>query len=175
MLITQVPLDNAKFIPIDQLSSENVLFWRCLAEFFKTENFSDEFDQIMPELSPFCAYIKDYIALMNSSSNKQYEQMSQQFILHQLFEMVKLHDLSDEMGRSNLKDLIVDTLQNHECSEKISECIVKYFEQVVPDVHSRVNMLVEVINEIRFPLKANVPTQKVMSEDEQHERKMEVS
>jgi condensin complex subunit 3 len=171
-LIEQLPLDKTNFVPIEQLSSEIILYWRCLAEFLKNENYLDEFDQVMPELSLFCAYIKDFITLIATRTNKQYEHITQQFILLQLFEMVKLHDLSDEMGRKNLKELILDTLQTHYCSEKISECIVKYFDKVVPDVTDRVALLVEVINEIRMPTKIN--TVVPMSDDERHERKMMV-
>lgn len=90
-----------------------------------------------------------------------------------MFEMVKLHDLADEMGRKNLKELILETLQTHYCSEKTSQCIVEYFEKVVPDVPDRIAQLVEVINEIRMPsrISTQVPT---MTEDERHERKMMV-
>lgn len=173
ILIEQLKLDSQKFIPIEELSSERILYWRCLATFMKNENFTEEFDQIIPELSPFCTYIKSYITMINNRANKQYEQITQHFILHQLFEMVKLHDLADEMGRKNLKELILDTLQTFHCSEKTSQCIVEYFEKVVPDVNNRVAQLVEVINEIRMPsrISTQIPT---MTEDERHERKMMV-
>lgn len=172
-LIEQLPIDSTKFVPIDQLSSEVVLYWRCLIEFLKNENCTDEIEQVMPELSPFCGYIKEFITMIENKSNKQYEQITQQFILHQLFEMVKLYDLADEMGRKTLKELILETLQTHDCSEKISECIVKYFEIVVPDVTHRVALLVEVINEIRMPTKTKDVV--LMTEDERHERKMMVT
>ena len=126
----------------------------------------------MPELSPFCSYIRNFLTILKTRSNKQYEQIAQQFILHQLFEMVKFYDLADEMGRRNLKELILETLQTYYCSEKISECIVKYFEKVVPDLNDRISLLVEVISEIRMPTKINVVVP--MSEDERHERKMMV-
>ncbi|OXU30311.1 hypothetical protein TSAR_015427 [Trichomalopsis sarcophagae] len=172
-LIDQLPLDSTKFVPLEQLTSEVVLYWRCLAEFLKTENYTEEFEQILPELTPFCAYIKDFVTLTEARSNKQYEQVTQQFILYQLFEMIKLYDLADELGRRNLKELILETLQTYNCSNKISECIVKYFENVVPDVNDRVALLVEVINEIRMPTRTNLVLP--MSDDERHERKMKQS
>ncbi|KAL7297267.1 hypothetical protein TKK_0009667 [Trichogramma kaykai] len=169
-LIEQLPIDDTKFVPIDKISSEVVLYWRCLAEFLKKENLTDEFERIMPELSPFCAYIKTYMKSIDDKQSNTYEVITQQFILLQLFEMVKIYDLADEMGRRTLRELILETLQTNYCTEKITECIVQYFETVVPDVNSRVSSLVEVISEIRMPTKINVMVP--MSEDERHERKM---
>lgn len=150
------------------------MYWRCLAEFLKDENLSDEFDLIMPELTPLCSYIKDYIKILSEKSTKQYEQISQQFILLQLFEMVKFYDLADESGRKNLKELIIETLSTEYCSEKVTDCLVKYFEKVVPDTNDRILLLVEVISEKRMPAKTNLPSTLPMSDDERHERKMMV-
>ncbi|KAJ8674292.1 hypothetical protein QAD02_005554 [Eretmocerus hayati] len=170
-LIEQLPIDGSKFVPVEQLTSEIVLYWRCLAEHFKKENLTDEFERIMPELTRFCVYIKEFLGEKENRANKQLDQMTQDFILLQLFEIVKFHDLADEVGRRNLKNLILETLQENHCSQKLSECIVHYFEKVVPDTADRIASLVEVINEIRMPTRINervVP----ISEDERHERKM---
>lgn len=172
-MIEQLTLDGSKFVPIDQLTCETALYWRCLAEFLKTENL-DEFDLIMPELSPLCAYIRDYIKLLaDKQSALQWEQKAREFILLQLFEMVKLYDLADELGRKNLKELTIDTLTLEDCPQQIDECLVKYFESVVPDVDERISLLVEVINEKKMPMKSTAGPAP-MTEDERHERKMMV-
>ena len=150
-----------------------MLYWRCLAEFLKNENCTEELEQIIPELTPFCSYIRDFIKPIDTRQNQVHEVFTQQFILHQLFEMVKLYDLADEVGRKNLKELILETLQTHSCTEKISDCIVTYLETVIPDLNARISSLVEVISEIRMPIKTNVIVP--MTEDERHERKMEVN
>ena len=151
-----------------------MLYWRCLADFLKKENLSEDFDLIMPELSPLCIYIKDYIKMIDDTSTKQWEQISQQFILVQLFELAKLYDLGDELGRKNLKELTLEILTSEICSEKATCSLVHHFESVVPNPDERVALLVEVINEKRMPVNKNIPTVIPMTEDERHERKMQV-
>lgn len=158
-MIKQLPLDSTKFIPVDQLSSENVLYWRCLIGFSNNKDYSDELEQIMPELTRFCEYIKNFITVTENKSNKPYEQITEQFILQQLFDIVKLHDLADERGRRALKELSLETLKTYDCSEKISQSIIQYLEIVEPDVTDRIASLVEVINEIRMPTNINADVQ----------------
>lgn len=159
---------------MEQLNYCTILYWRCLAEFLKNENLSEDFDLIMPELSPLCGYIREFLKIIMEKISQQWEPLEQQFILHQLFEMVKLYDLADELGRKNLKELTLENLTSEHCSEKVSECLVEYFEEVVPDTEARVALLVEVINEKKMPVNKNLPTIMPLSDDERHERIMRV-
>ncbi|XP_043466822.1 condensin complex subunit 3 [Leptopilina heterotoma] len=153
-LLEQLPVEvQTRLIPLDKITCENVLFWRCVAEHLKREGCTEDLEEIVPELSQFCTFIRELLALIDSKQLESWEKTMYQFMLCQLFEMSKIYDLSDECGRENLRSIMVDTLMHEICSDKIVQCIVEYFDQVIPDVDRRLTALVEVINELRRPSK----------------------
>ncbi|XP_015175226.1 PREDICTED: condensin complex subunit 3-like [Polistes dominula] len=173
-LIVQVPIDETtKLIPVEKLSSENSLYWRCVAKHFHTISCFDLLERILPELSNFCKYINDFLTMMSSKSFEQWEKRTHQFILLQLFEIIKFFDLSDEAGRNNLRELILNVLLTNHCSEKIIECVVKYFENVVPDVNQRIDLLANTIQTLRMPMKDSMEIVPEISAKEKHQNDME--
>jgi condensin complex subunit 3 len=58
-----VTLQKDKIIPLDKLTSENALYWQCLAQHLhaKGEELEEELDKIIPNLTPFCQYIRRYL------------------------------------------------------------------------------------------------------------------
>lgn len=172
-LIKQIPLDKErKLIPIDELTSETALYWRCLIEYLNKESCEEKLDECRPELSKFCAYILEYQSMMNSTSSNATKQSCQVFTLCQLYKIAMVYDLSDEVGRRNLDKLIRETLQSDKCPVSIIELITLYYEKVEPDVDKRVEQLTHIISEIRSPsMKPNVVIEQ-LSDEEQHQRKM---
>ncbi|XP_043255014.1 condensin complex subunit 3-like [Colletes gigas] len=153
ILVEQLPIHKeTKLIPLDKLVTENVLYWRRLVKHIYSENHTEELEKIIPELSMFCTYISDFLKLMSAGETETWVNNMQKFILLQLFEIVTTYDLSDELGRKKLSELICNTLISNHWSEKIIECIVSHLQYVVPDVNSRVNILCNVISDIRAPL-----------------------
>jgi hypothetical protein len=55
-----VPHQKDKMIPLEKLTSENALYWRCLAQYLHAEGaeMEEELDKIIPNLTPFCQYIR---------------------------------------------------------------------------------------------------------------------
>jgi len=49
-----------KMIPLEKLTSENALYWRCLVQYLHAEGaeMEEEMDKIIPNLTPFCQYIR---------------------------------------------------------------------------------------------------------------------
>ncbi|XP_057338710.1 condensin complex subunit 3 [Microplitis mediator] len=172
-LIKQIPLDEErKLIPIDELTSETALYWRCLIEYLNKESCEEKLDECRPELSKFCAYILEYQTMMSNTSSNAMKQSCQVFILCQLYKIAMVYDLSDEVGRRNLDKLIRETLQSEKCPVSIIELITLYYEKVEPDVDRRVERLTHIISEIRSPsTKPNVVIEQ-LSDEEQHQRKM---
>ncbi|XP_003705431.1 chromosome associated protein G [Megachile rotundata] len=168
VLIEQLPIDKeTKLIPIDNLVSENVLYWKCLVNYFHKDSRTEELESILPELSTFCTYISDFQVKVFENQNKTWESHMLNFILLQLFEIVTTYDLSDEVGRKKLNDLICNTLMTDYCTESIIECIVSHLQKVIPDTNSRLDTLANIISEIRLPLRETQTTQ--ISEEQQHE------
>lgn len=172
-----MPIDkNTRLIPLTSLTNENVLYWKCIIQHLHHLSSTEELELMIPELSEFCKYICDFITFISSPSHETWERESHKFILLQLFEISTMYDLSDEVGRKNLNELIIDTLMNdhiHYCA-KIIECLVSHLAKVIPDASNMLNAVANIISEIRLPLKENVVTQQITAE-QQHENNMQVS
>ncbi|XP_012266256.2 condensin complex subunit 3 [Athalia rosae] len=169
-IVASVTVDeNSRLIPLDKLSSENVIFWRCTVEHLHREGCQDELSNVLPDLVKFCRYIEEFMELMNVPSCELWERTTRRFILTQLFEIAKTYELSDEFGRNCLKELILNTLRSDNTSNGVIDCIVRHFAAVVPNAELRCDLLVDVIDKLRLPpVQETVP----MSEAEKHERDM---
>ncbi|XP_020300506.1 condensin complex subunit 3 isoform X2 [Pseudomyrmex gracilis] len=166
-LLEQVPVDkNTRLIPLTNLSNENALYWKSLIQHLQNLSCTDEVELIIPELSEFCTYIREFITLMSSESYDSYERTGHKFILLQLLEISKTYDLSDEVGRKNLKEVMIDTLMSDHCSANIIECIVNHLAKVIPDVNSFLDVIVNVINDTRLPPKESVISEEITVEHE---------
>lgn len=81
------------------------MYWRVLAEFLteQTAPGAEEYlETIMPELSPFCSYVRKYIMELE----KDEEDGNWEFVAKELIRMTLIYDLGDEVGRQNLCKLI---------------------------------------------------------------------
>ncbi|XP_043273023.1 condensin complex subunit 3 [Venturia canescens] len=173
-LLEQLPIDSeTKLIPLDKLTSESVLYWCCLIEHLYREGCTDEVEHCLPELTKFCDYIRNFVTMIESKEYEPADLSTLKFILYQLFQIAKTYDLSDEIGRSNLNQLILDTLLSEQCSEKVVESLVLYLETVEPNVDSRLISLAHVISEIRLTTRQTVSTQ--ISEEDERKNKYEVA
>jgi condensin complex subunit 3 len=58
-----IPHQKDKIIPLDKLTPENALYWRCLAQHLHAGggDMEEELDKIIPDLTPFCQYIRRYL------------------------------------------------------------------------------------------------------------------
>lgn len=174
-LIEQLPIDKeTKLIPMNKLSSETVLYWRCLVKYVQRESCTEELETILPELSMFCNYISDFLTAISTQQTETWVNHMQKFVLLQLFEIVTTYDLSDEVGRKKLNELIRNILMGNYWTEKLVECAVTHLKNVIPDVNSRLDTLANIISEIRLPLKETI-TQTQITEEQQHEINLKVS
>lgn len=155
------------------MTSETVLYWKCLIKHLQHESFTEELEGILPELSIFCNYISDFLATISSRENEMWINHMQKFILLQLFEISTTFDLCDEVGRKKLNELICNTLMSNNWTEKLIECIVTHLQKIIPDVNNRLDILANIISEIRLPLKETITTQ--VSEEQQHQINLQVS
>lgn len=172
-ILEQLPVDSeTKLIPLENVTSESVLYWRCLVEHLYRESCADDVEHCLPELTKFCTYIRDFVTMIESNEYEASDLLTLKFILYQLFKIAETYDLSDEIGRANLNQLILDTLLSEQCSEKVAESIVLYLETVEPNVEARLNSLAHVISEIRIATRQPVPTQ--ISEEDESRKKYEV-
>lgn len=178
-LLEQVPIDrDTRLIPLTSISNENVLYWKCVIKHLQSLSCTEELELIIPELSGFCKYIREFITLISSKSYEVWEKECHKFILLQLFEISTTYDLADEVGRVNLNELIIDTLMSEHCCDKIIECIVNHLTKVISDVNNILSIIANVISETRLPSNENVNTQQLTQQitaEQQQEKDMQVS
>lgn len=178
-LLEQVPIDkDTRLIPLTSMSNENVLYWKCVVKHLHSLSCTEELELIIPELSGFCKYIREFITLISSKSYEVWEKECHKFILLQLFEMSTTYDLADEVGRKNLNELIIDTLMSDHCCDKIIECIVSLLTNVISDPNNMLNIIANVISETRLPSNENLNTQQITQQitvEQQQEKDMQVS
>jgi condensin complex subunit 3 len=150
-----VPHQKDKMIPLEKLTSENALYWRCLVHYLHAEGaeMEEELDKIIPNLTPFCQYIRRYyLAGSPTDDADSWSQIQRQFIVLQLLELTKVFDLADEVGRSHLKKLIYDMLTCVYVKEGLIKILVQILQNVDPDVNSRLQFLAEVVSEVHEPM-----------------------
>ncbi|PFX25708.1 condensin complex subunit 3-like [Stylophora pistillata] len=144
-------------ISYEVLDAETVFYWRCLGEHLKSMGVNGEalLDELLPEVSVFCKYIQGYVdnCLSKTSSEESDHSRSQQnFVTKQLLILVGVMDLSDEVGRKNLCQMIHDLLVHAEIQESLVDVLHDRYIDVQPEESSRIQELVEIIADVRQPI-----------------------
>lgn len=64
-----------KLIPLEDLTAENVLYWRCICEYLKSKGEEGEvlLEQVLPEPAIYADYLLRYIAFKNKSLTTKVE------------------------------------------------------------------------------------------------------
>ncbi|XP_034233209.1 condensin complex subunit 3 [Thrips palmi] len=152
-------LNEDKVIPVGSLNPDNALYWRVLVEYLEAhpeiaeERPVDEpLPELLPELSTFCNYIKEYYEVQSAKDEEHWVKLQHHYVLTQLLQLCKSFDLADEMGRSNLKSLCLYLLTNNTVSENIVPVVIELMVKILPSVEDRLQALAEVISEVREPM-----------------------
>lgn len=152
-VLKQLPINlEDKLIPIDDITCENLLYWRCLIKHMNNLNYHDIIDRIVPELRDLC----DYIHIIRDNMINNYYKMDKksfEYCLFQLFEMIKMYDCTDEDNTTLIKHLFDGQLKSEICDLKLLKLIVEHYELIIPDVDKRIEILCGIINDIRTVIK----------------------
>ncbi|XP_068227080.1 condensin complex subunit 3 [Palaemon carinicauda] len=166
-----------RIIEYGQLRPESALYWRCFAQHLRNEGAEEALETIIPDLSKFSNYVHEYAIMDPKDTGDEQEMavlcMEREFVMTQLIKMTMLYDLSDEVGRRSLDNLVRSLL----ISNKIEEALIKELVEVFSKLHpptSRVTQLAEIISEIREPATKTVVMVPV-SDDEQRKKKMQAA
>ncbi|XP_063609202.1 condensin complex subunit 3-like [Penaeus indicus] len=161
-----------------ELRPESALYWRCLAEYLRKEGAEDALELLLPELTHFCSYVNNFVMVEVMDDGDTQETlvrcMEREFITTQLVSIIMLYDLSDEVGRRTLDQLVRRLL----VSDKVGETLVKGLVEVFGKLHpatTRVNQLAEIISEIREPVTRTEQQERPLSDEEQRKRKLEAA
>nr|XP_009485592.1 PREDICTED: condensin complex subunit 3 [Pelecanus crispus] len=154
-------LDSRKLIPLEDLTAENVLYWRCLCEYLKSkgEEGEDLLEQILPEPAIYADYLLSYLQNMPVLSEEQREDftcfenlMTKEFIGQQLILIIGCMDTTEEGGRKHLIVTLQKILILPATSTALIPLLAERLLSIVKDDDRRIQIIAEIISEVREPI-----------------------
>ncbi|NXT63003.1 CND3 protein, partial [Chaetops frenatus] len=156
-------LDSRKLIPLEDLTAEKVLYWRCLCEYLKSKGEEGEvlLEQVLPELAIYADYLLSYLQNMPILTEEQKEDfncfenlMTKEFIGQQLILTIGCMDTVEEGGRKHLLVILQKILMLPSTSASLIPLLVQRLISIVKDQDRRIQIIAEIISEVREPLVA---------------------
>uniref|UniRef100_A0A8C3JJ11 Non-SMC condensin I complex subunit G n=1 Tax=Calidris pygmaea TaxID=425635 RepID=A0A8C3JJ11_9CHAR len=153
-------LDSRKLIPLENLTPENVLYWRCLCEYLKSkgEEGEDLLDQMLPEPAIYADYLLSYLQNMPVLSEEQKEDftcfenlMTKEFIGQQLILIIGCMDTTEEGGRKHLLVTLQKILILPATSTALISLLAERLLSIIKDDDRRIQ-IAEIISEVREPI-----------------------
>ncbi|XP_065490302.1 condensin complex subunit 3 isoform X1 [Caloenas nicobarica] len=154
-------LDSRKLIPLEDLTPENVLYWRCLCEYLKSkgEEGEDLLEQMLPEPAIYADYLLSYLQNMPVLSQEQREDftcfenlMTKEFIGQQLILIIDCMDTMEEGGRRHLLVTLQKILILPATSTALISLLAEKLLSIVKDDDRRIQIIAEIISEVREPI-----------------------
>ncbi|KAM9661035.1 condensin complex subunit 3 isoform 3-T3 [Morphnus guianensis] len=154
-------LDSRKLIPLEDLTAENVLYWRCLCEYLKSkgEQGEDLLEQMLPEPAIYADYLLSYLQNMPVLTEEQREDftcfeklMTKEFIGQQLIVIIGCMDTTEEGGRKHLLVTLQNILTLPATSTALISLLVERLLSIVKDDDRRIQIIAEIISEVREPI-----------------------
>ncbi|NXJ89840.1 CND3 protein, partial [Corythaixoides concolor] len=154
-------LDSRKLIPLEDLTAENVLYWRCLCEYLKSkgEEGEDLLEQMLPEPAIYADYLLSYFQNMPVLSEEQREDfacfenlMTKEFIGQQLILIIGCMDTTEEGGRKHLLVTLQKILMLLATSTALTSTLMERLLSIIKDDDKRIQIIAEIISEVREPI-----------------------
>ncbi|NXE73958.1 CND3 protein, partial [Cochlearius cochlearius] len=154
-------LDSRKLIPLEDLTAENVLYWRCLCEYLKSkgEEGEDLLEQMLPEPAIYADYLLSYLQNMPVLTEEQREDftcfenlMTKEFIGQQLILIIGCMDTTEEGGRKHLLVTLQKILILPATSAALIPLLAERLLSIVKDDDRRIQIIAEIISEVREPI-----------------------
>uniref|UniRef100_A0A8C9MEE5 Non-SMC condensin I complex subunit G n=1 Tax=Serinus canaria TaxID=9135 RepID=A0A8C9MEE5_SERCA len=156
-------LDSRKLIPVEDLTAENVLYWRCLCAYLKSKGEEGEvlLDQVLPEPAIYADYLLSYLQNMPILTEERKEDfncfenlMTKEFIGQQLILIIGCMDTMEEGGRKHLLVILQKILILPSTSAALTPLLVERLFSIVKDENRRIQIIAEIISEVREPIVA---------------------
>ncbi|NXI44130.1 CND3 protein, partial [Galbula dea] len=154
-------LDSRKVIPLEDLTAENVLYWRCLCEYLNSKGEEGEnlLEQMLPEPAVYADYLLSYFQNMPVLSEEQREDfncfeslMTKEFIGQQLVLIIDCMDTAEEGGRKHLLVTLQKVLILPATSTALISLLVEKLLDIIKDDDRRIEIIAEIISEVREPI-----------------------
>ncbi|XP_041909672.1 condensin complex subunit 3 isoform X1 [Corvus kubaryi] len=156
-------LDSRKLIPLEDLTAENVLFWRCLCEYLKSKGEEGEvlLEEVLPEPAIYADYLLSYLQNMPVLGEEQKKDfncfvnlMTKEFIGQQLILIIGCMDTMEEGGRKHLLVILQKILILPSTSPALIPLLVERLLSIITDEDRRIQVIAEITSEVREPIVA---------------------
>ncbi|NXP47065.1 CND3 protein, partial [Heliornis fulica] len=153
-------LDSRKLIPLESLTAEDVLYWRCLCEYLKSKGEEGEalLEQMLPETATYADYLLSYLQTMPVLSEEQRQDyacfadlMTKEFISQQLILILDSMDIMEEGGRKHLLANLQKILTLPATSTAVIPLLAEKLLSIVKEDNRRIQIIAEIISEVREP------------------------
>uniref|UniRef100_H3BDF7 Non-SMC condensin I complex subunit G n=1 Tax=Latimeria chalumnae TaxID=7897 RepID=H3BDF7_LATCH len=153
-------IDNQKLIPVENLTTENTLYWRALCEYIKSKgDEAEEFlERILPEAAIYANYLLSYlksIPVLTEEQRTDFSQienlMTKEFIGQQLILLVGCLAI-EEGGRKCLLSVIQEILVWPSTPISLISLLVEKLTSILKDDDKRIEMIAEIISEVCEPI-----------------------
>uniref|UniRef100_A0AAR5P9R0 UVR domain-containing protein n=1 Tax=Dendroctonus ponderosae TaxID=77166 RepID=A0AAR5P9R0_DENPD len=162
-LVAVLPLTNEKLIPYEQLNVEILSYWRALVSLFtKNNEFELYVENVIPDVAIFCEYIKDYLS---SQTDETY--LIQQYIMQELFLIIRTYDLSDSYSAKSVHMLIEHFLKNAILVDDTIEVITGTLQLIFPDCEAQSQVVMKIISDLLYPVDADGELEQQLDKDVQ--------
>lgn len=91
---------------------------------------------------------------MSKLGNATMEFFEKQFVIKQLFLIIKTYDCADITTRQCLNSLVCNALEKVDLMSDVVEVIIKCLENTIPEINSRSQFVSEIISEIMYPMES---------------------
>ncbi|XP_078577288.1 condensin complex subunit 3-like isoform X2 [Branchiostoma floridae x Branchiostoma japonicum] len=153
-------LGESHVIPLESLTCESALYWRCLCQYVKSLGTEGEEyqDRLLPTLTALCDYVQSHLETLPSveggldMTSAVDDHLRKEFVAQQLVMILGIPDLTDEVGRKRLRSLIHDMLLSDNMTRPLLKLLIVRYCSVQTDQEARIRDLVEVIADIREPI-----------------------
>ncbi|XP_057282683.1 condensin complex subunit 3 isoform X3 [Pezoporus wallicus] len=154
-------LDSRKLIPLEDLTAENVVYWRCLCEYLKSKGEEGEvlLEQMLPEPAIYADYLLSYLQNMPVLTEEQREDftcfenlMTKEFIGQQLILIIGCMDTTEEGGRKHLLVTLQKILILPVISAALISLLTERLLNIVNDDDRRIQIIAEIISEVCEPI-----------------------
>ena len=144
-------LNAERLVPYENLTAEIAIYWRVLAQYLRQKEEEECLENLLPELTPFCQYVRRYILEME----KDHEDVNWEFVAKELIIITTVFDLADETGRQYLLSLVKALLCSLTTPVSFIPCLMEVFTKIEKDPQTRVNQVAEFISELKDPMQSS--------------------
>ncbi|KAI4895422.1 hypothetical protein NFI96_024321 [Prochilodus magdalenae] len=174
-------LDERKLIPVEDLTCENVLYWRAACEFVKAKGDEGEelLEKLLPEPAIFAEYLYSYLKSVPLLTEEERADMTQlelvmtkEFVGQQLILLVGCLDTTEEGGRKRVLAVLQEMLLLPNTPLSLIGQLVQKLVGVLHDDQQRITVMAEIISDLREPI---IPITECVDENEKRRKQVKLA